>query len=117
MITGPGTAATLIAQSTKKQKILAWVFSIVAILFLALAIFKSIVFRKSVRLNEHLQMFFDLTPVMEVLVIISALLLALWKLRSFHKNYNLAVDITKLWLHFSIVVLLLLIFVVGFFKN
>ena len=56
-------------------------------------------------------------PVLEALVIVSALVVALWKLRGFHKKYSLSVDITKLKVHFAICMELMLIFVMRFFRS
>ena len=47
----------------------------------------------------------------------SALVVALWKLRGFHKKYSLSVDITKLKVHFAICMELMLIFVMRFFRS
>lgn len=105
--------STLIIQSKKSQKILLWVFVFVAILFICCAIVKSMILDRS----SNLGIFLNLTPVIEVFLIIGGLLIALLKLRSFHKNYKLRVNKTKLWQHFSIVLLLLLLFLLDFFKT
>ena len=47
----------------------------------------------------------------------SALSVALWKLRGFHKKYNLMVDTTKLKVHFAICLELMLIFIMRFCRS
>ena len=46
--------------------------------------------------NTTRYIFWHLLPVMEACVIVSALVVALWKLRSFKTKYGLDVDTTKL---------------------
>ena len=59
---------------------------------------------KSDELKDHSTRYilWHLLPVMEACVIVSALVVALWKLRSFSAKYGLDVDITKLKIHFCI---------------
>ena len=61
--------------------------------------------------------FWHILPAMEALVIVSALVVALWKLRSFNAKYGLDVDITKLKVHFAICMELMLIFIIRFFRS
>ena len=56
-------------------------------------------------------------PAIEALVIVSALVVALWKLRGFHLKYHISVNLTKIKIHFAICMELLLIFVSRFFRS
>lgn len=55
-----------------------------------------------------------MTPVIQIMFIISALLVTFCKLRNFDKEYKLKVDKTKLFTHGCVVFLLLLLFIVDF---
>lgn len=68
-------------------------------------------------LSKFSEVIWHFLPVIEALVIVTALDIALHKLRSFQVKYGLDVDKTKLKLHFTICTLLLLIFILRFFRS
>jgi uncharacterized membrane protein YciS (DUF1049 family) len=57
------------------------------------------------------------SQMISILIIIAPLVITLYKLRRFRTEYNFIVPMSKLWMHFSIAILLQLLFIFDFIMD
>ena len=109
--------AKISLKSAWKQRLLSITFVSFAILILALDV---VYFSIDVIENytgSISQIIWLLVPAMEALIVVSALLMSLWKLRCFHMQYQISVNLRKIKIHVAICLLMFLIFFVRFFRS
>ena len=96
---------------------LIWLFVSFAVIILVLDLVYIIGDEEDQNTGDVPDIIWHILPCIEALVIVSALVVALWKLRGFHLKYKISVNLTKIKIHFAICMELLLIFVSRFFRS
>ena len=103
----------------RRQKSLFCTFILMSVLFLAVSAVRIVaryVLKDSNKGRKVTFTVLNILPAIEVLPILAAIILSLIKLRNYHRMYKLTIDRSKLWLHFSICVMLFILFFMDFFR-